>query len=193
MIRRIGLSYGKAGRFSTALLLTVFLVLGLAAAPADARPRGHGKYKRAWINRAQPVRYAYTTYRRPVVRRTFVPVRTTRYYAAPRTYVVRRAVPVYRTVRTTRYYRTQPYYASSYSPSYYGNSYVGVPLYRERRSSTARNVLTVAAGAGAGALVGAMVGGKKGAAIGALAGGAGGAILAASRSDRDRYRYRYRY
>ena len=39
-----------------------------------------------------------------------------------------------------------------------------------------RDKLTVAAGAGGGALLGALVGGKKGAAIGALAGGGGAAV-----------------
>jgi hypothetical protein len=39
-----------------------------------------------------------------------------------------------------------------------------------------RDKLTVAMGAGGGALVGGLVGGKKGAAIGALAGGGGSAL-----------------
>ncbi len=39
-----------------------------------------------------------------------------------------------------------------------------------------RDKLTVAAGAGGGALLGSIIGGKKGAAIGALGGGAGGAL-----------------
>jgi hypothetical protein len=187
MIGTVGRSYGKAAKFSMALLVAMIMTLGLAVAPADARPRGYGKYK-AWKQRSARSRVVYTTsYAQPVVvRRAYVPRRTVRVYRTPVTYVTRRAVPVYRTARATRYYRTRPYYTSSY-PSYYGSSYTGVPLYRERRSSTARNVLTVAAGAGAGALVGALVGGKKGAAIGALAGGAGGAVLAATR--RDRYRY----
>jgi hypothetical protein len=39
-----------------------------------------------------------------------------------------------------------------------------------------RDKLTVAMGAGGGALVGSLIGGKKGAAIGALAGGGGAAV-----------------
>ena len=39
-----------------------------------------------------------------------------------------------------------------------------------------RDKITTAAGAGAGALIGAVVGGKKGAIIGAIAGGGGAAI-----------------
>ena len=53
-----------------------------------------------------------------------------------------------------------------------------------------RDKITTAAGAGAGALIGAVVGGKKGAIIGAIAGGGGAAIYTYGiRDDDDRYRY----
>ena len=49
-----------------------------------------------------------------------------------------------------------------------------------------RDKLTTAAGAGAGALIGAMVGGKKGAVIGAIAGGGGAALYTYKLRDKDR-------
>jgi hypothetical protein len=60
-----------------------------------------------------------------------------------------------------------------------------------------RDKITTAAGAGAGALIGAAVGGKKGAIIGAIAGGGGAALytykIRDDRNDRYRNRYRRRY
>jgi outer membrane lipoprotein SlyB len=55
-----------------------------------------------------------------------------------------------------------------------------------------RDKLTTAAGAGAGALLGAVVGGKKGAIIGAIAGGGGAALYTYKLRDKNRDRYRYR-
>ena len=58
-----------------------------------------------------------------------------------------------------------------------------------------RDKLTTAAGAGAGAVIGATVGGKKGAIIGAIAGGGGAALYTYGIRDKDddnRYRYRNR-
>ncbi|CAN5326990.1 MAG: hypothetical protein ACR2GW_03235 [Pyrinomonadaceae bacterium] len=49
-----------------------------------------------------------------------------------------------------------------------------------------RDKLTVAAGAGGGAVVGGLIGGKKGAAIGALAGGGGSALYTYKLRDRSR-------
>ena len=49
-----------------------------------------------------------------------------------------------------------------------------------------RDKITTAAGAGAGALIGAMVGGKKGAIIGAIAGGGGAALYTYGIRDKDR-------
>lgn len=51
-----------------------------------------------------------------------------------------------------------------------------------------RDKLTVAAGAGGGAVVGGLIGGKKGAAIGALAGGGGSALYTYKLRDRSRRR-----
>ena len=55
-----------------------------------------------------------------------------------------------------------------------------------------RDKLTTAGGAGAGALLGAMIGGKKGAIIGAIAGGGGAALYTYKLRDRDRDRWRNR-
>ena len=49
-----------------------------------------------------------------------------------------------------------------------------------------RDKLTVAAGAGGGAIIGGLIGGKKGAAIGALAGGGGSALYTYKIRKRDR-------
>lgn len=51
-----------------------------------------------------------------------------------------------------------------------------------------RDKLTVAGGAGGGAIIGALIGGKKGAAIGALAGGGGSALYTYKLRDRSRRR-----
>jgi outer membrane lipoprotein SlyB len=55
-----------------------------------------------------------------------------------------------------------------------------------------RDKITTAAGAGGGALLGAIIGGKKGAIIGAIAGGGGAAIYTYGIRDKDNDRYRYR-
>ncbi|HEX5890777.1 MAG TPA: hypothetical protein VFY61_18845 [Pyrinomonadaceae bacterium] len=54
-----------------------------------------------------------------------------------------------------------------------------------------RDKITTAAGAGGGALLGAIIGGKKGAIIGAIAGGGGAALYTYGIRDKDRDR-RYR-
>ena len=87
--------------------------------------------------------------------------------------VVYRNAPVRsaRVVRNTRASR-QAYY--DYSP--------------QKRSfwSKHRDKLTVAMGAGGGALIGGLIGGKKGAAIGALGGGAGSALYTYKIRNRNR-------
>jgi hypothetical protein len=87
--------------------------------------------------------------------------------------VVYRNAPVSRTrvVRNTRASR-QAYY--DYAP--------------QKRSfwSKHRDKLTVAMGAGGGALIGGLIGGKKGAAIGALGGGAGSALYTYKIRNRNR-------
>ena len=55
-----------------------------------------------------------------------------------------------------------------------------------------RDKITTAGGAGAGALLGAIVGGKKGAIIGAIAGGGGAALYTYGIRDKNNDRYRYR-
>ena len=55
-----------------------------------------------------------------------------------------------------------------------------------------RDKITTAAGAGAGALLGAAVGGKKGALIGAIVGGGGAALYTYGIRDDNNDRYRYR-
>jgi hypothetical protein len=54
-----------------------------------------------------------------------------------------------------------------------------------------RDKITTAAGAGAGAVIGAITGGKKGAIIGAIVGGGGAAIYTYGIRDKDDDRYRY--
>lgn len=90
--------------------------------------------------------------------------------------VVYRDSPVRRTTRVARNSRAsrQAYY--DYAP--------------QKRSfwSKHRDKLTVAAGAGGGALVGGLINGKKGAAIGALGGGAGSALYTYKIRNRNRNR-----
>lgn len=95
-------------------------------------------------------------------------------------------------VRNNRAYDSrsynQAYDSRSYNQAYDSRSYYD---YRNNNGSVwsrHRDKLTVAGGAGAGALLGAIVGGKKGAAIGALAGAGGSALYTYKLRNRDRYR-----
>lgn len=92
--------------------------------------------------------------------------------AATRGIVTATSVPatrvVYRNAPARRYYR-----ASNSRQVYY--DYNQQPRKRSFWQKH-RDKLTVAMGAGGGALVGSLIGGKKGAAIGALAGGGGAAL-----------------
>jgi hypothetical protein len=88
--------------------------------------------------------------------------------------VVERIVPATRVV-----YRNAPVRSRSYSRA--SNSrqvYYDYNTQPRKRSfwQKHRDKLTVAMGAGGGALIGSLLGGKKGAAIGALAGGGGAAV-----------------
>jgi hypothetical protein len=69
--------------------------------------------------------------------------------------------------RTTRAYQSQVYRDTRYD-NYYGDD----------RSvwDKSRDKITTAAGAGAGAAIGALIGGKRGALIGAITGGGGAAL-----------------
>jgi len=55
-----------------------------------------------------------------------------------------------------------------------------------------RNLINIGIGTGAGALLGALIGGKKGAAIGALAGGGGSALYTYKINPKTRRYYRVR-
>ena len=81
---------------------------------------------------------------------------------------------------STRYYTEQGYYNQQ---EYYNSGY-GEPSVYDRH----RKAFNLAIGTGAGALLGALIGGRKGALIGAGAGLAGGAIVTAKQSPRNYYR-----
>ena len=55
-----------------------------------------------------------------------------------------------------------------------------------------RNLINIGIGTGAGALIGALIGGKKGAAIGALAGGGGSALYSYKINPKTKRYYRVR-
>ncbi|HEV8593530.1 MAG TPA: hypothetical protein VGQ55_15605 [Pyrinomonadaceae bacterium] len=79
----------------------------------------------------------------------------------------------------TRYYRTRTYSTTStyQRPSFYHRH---------------RNLINMAVGTGAGALLGGLIGGKRGAGIGALAGAGGSALYTYKiRPKQPRYYYNY--
>lgn len=79
--------------------------------------------------------------------------------------------------QTRRYYRNGRVYTTQVrKPSYY------------RRH---RNLINIGIGTGAGALLGALIGGKKGAGIGALAGAGGSALYTYKLKPKKRYYRRY--
>ena len=73
---------------------------------------------------------------------------------------------------------------TSNSRTYYDYRYDNRSFWEKHRDK-----LTVAAGAGGGALLGSLFGGKKGALIGALTGGGGSALYTYKLRDRNQYRY----
>ena len=81
------------------------------------------------------------------------------------------AAPATRTVTRTRYARNGGNNASRRVYYDYSEQRRGRSFWQKHRDK-----LTVAMGAGGGAIIGGLVGGKKGAAIGALAGGGGSAL-----------------
>lgn len=100
------------------------------------------------------------------------------------------AIPSFAQGRDRRSNRSQTYYGSSArnGRAYDSRSYYD---YQNRNRSVwdkHRDKLTVAGGAGAGALLGAIIGGKKGAVIGALTGAGGSALYTYKLRDRNRYR-----
>jgi len=92
---------------------------------------------------------------------------------APAAVVTQPAPVVYRNARQR--------YASSARPVYYSNQPRSRSFWQKHRDK-----LTVAIGAGSGALLGGIIGGKKGAGIGALAGGGGSALYTYKIRNRNR-------
>jgi hypothetical protein len=91
-----------------------------------------------------------------------------------------------RTVQSTRYYNR---YDDRYRAdrNRYDDRYDGYRYDRNRSVwDRHRDKITTAAGAGGGALIGALAGGKKGAIIGAIAGGAGAAVYTYKIRDKNR-------
>jgi hypothetical protein len=86
-------------------------------------------------------------------------------------------------------YRDRVYRERVYNDSVYGTVYNDDYYDNRSRWEKSRDKITTAAGAGGGALLGAIVGGKKGAIIGAIAGGAGAAVYTYKIRDKEPYRY----
>lgn len=85
-------------------------------------------------------------------------------------------MPLMANAQTKRSYKNRTYKAQTYKkPSVYQRH---------------RNLINVGAGAGVGALIGAIAGGKKGAAIGALVGGGGAAVYSYGIKPKKRTYYR---
>lgn len=87
----------------------------------------------------------------------------------------------YRRAYASRTYRS---YTRSYAPAYYTQGYVARrPSFYRRH----RNVINMAIGTGAGALLGGLFGGRRGAGIGALAGFGGSALYTYKLNPKRRY------
>jgi hypothetical protein len=86
-----------------------------------------------------------------------------------------------------RYDRRANYDRRYYDDGRYNGRYNGRSVW-----DRSRDKLTVAGGAGAGAIIGGLIGGGKGAALGALVGAGGSALYTYRLRDRDNRRSRYR-
>ena len=103
------------------------------------------------------------------------------------------AIPAGAQTRSRRY--DQRYDQRVYSGRRYDNNRWDNNRWNDRSVwDRHRDKITTAAGAGAGALLGGIVGGKKGALLGAIVGGGGAALYTYKIRDKhdDRYRYRNR-
>lgn len=85
-------------------------------------------------------------------------------------------------------YNNDRYYDEDYNDGYYDDGYKRPNVYDRHRKAINLGVAT-----GAGAVIGAIIGGKKGAVIGAGAGVVTGAIITAKQKPRNTERYPYRY
>jgi hypothetical protein len=155
-------------KFLVSTMMFLVVAIGL---PLTAEAHPGCRLHRRYASRSYASRY-YTS--RYVTRRVYVPrYASTRYYA-----------PRYRTAR----YYSSPRYATTryYSPRYSTASYSAYrrPSYYRRH----RNFINMAAGTGGGAILGALLGGRRGAGIGALA-GLGGSALYTYKLNPKRRRY----
>lgn len=93
-----------------------------------------------------------------------------------------------------KYQREQRYENRNYDP-YYNGGYYDDDYDRPNVYDRHRKAINIGVATAAGAVIGAMIGGKKGALIGAGAGVVTGAIITAKQKPRntERYDYPYRY
>lgn len=89
-------------------------------------------------------------------------------------------------------YRSDVYRDNRYSrnyDSYYDQGYYDTQVKKPNVYDRHRKAMNIAIATGAGAIIGALLGGKKGALIGAGAGVAAGAIITKKQAPRNYYRY----
>jgi hypothetical protein len=86
-----------------------------------------------------------------------------------------------------RSYNRQPVYYSSYRPAYYTTYSSRRPSFYRRH----RNVMNMAIGTGAGAVIGGLLGGRRGAGWGALTGAGASALYTYKLRPKQRRYYRY--
>ncbi len=90
-------------------------------------------------------------------------------------------------------YSNSPRYADRYYDEYYEDDYYEGEYRRPNVYDRHRKAVNIGVATAAGAIIGALIGGKKGALIGAGAGVATGAIITAKQKPRNTERYPYRY